>query len=112
MSLFDAAANRAATRVRREHPKILGVLLHGSVARSEPGPFSDIDLLAVTSGKRRPSNFSYFDGDIYVGVGFLSAAELEKEFSDPKEFFWARGSANTTRILYDPQGRLRRNLNR
>ena len=105
---YNDAANRAASLVRREHPRLAGVLVHGSVARGEPEPFSDIDMLAVTNQKRKPSEFSYFDGDIYVGVGFLSVAELEKEFTDPKAFCWARGSANATRILYDPRGVLRR----
>jgi predicted nucleotidyltransferase len=105
---YDEASNRAASFVRHEYPHLAGVLVHGSVARGEPGPFSDIDLVAVTSWRKKPSAFSYFDGDIYIGVGFLSVAELEKEFTDPKTFFWARGSAKATRILYDPKGVLRR----
>jgi predicted nucleotidyltransferase len=110
--LFDEATNRAVLLVRRDFPNVIGVLVHGSVARGEPGPFSDIDLLAVTSRGKKPSEFSYFDGDIYVGVGFLRIAELEREFTDPKAFFWARGSAKTTRVLYDPKGILRRILAR
>ena len=105
---YDETANRAASFVKREYPHLEGILVHGSVARGDPGPFSDIDMLALTNQKRKPSEFSYFDGDIYVGVGFLSIAELEKEFTDPKAFFWARGSAKATRILYDPKGVLRR----
>jgi predicted nucleotidyltransferase len=105
---YDEAAKRAASLVKRENPRLAGILVHGSVARGEPGPFSDIDMLAVTNSKRKPSEFSYFDGDIYVGMGFLSVAELKGEFSDPKAFFWARGSAEATRILYDPKGILRR----
>src|SRR5712692_2399922 len=105
---YNDAADRAVSIVRREYPHLSGILVHGSVARGEPGPFSDIDLLAVTKGGKRPSDFSYFDADIYVGVGFLSVAQLEKEFSDPKAFFWARGSALATKILYDPRGVLRR----
>ncbi len=105
---YDEAANRAASFVRREYPHLAGILVHGSVARGEPGPFSDIDMLGVTNRKKKPADFSYFDGDIYVGVGFLSVAELEKEFTDPRAFFWARGSAETTKILYDPKGVLRR----
>ncbi len=101
---FDKAANRAASYVRREYPDLIGVLVHGSVARGEPGPFSDVDLLAVTNGGRKPLEFSYFDGDIYIGVGFMRVAELEKEFTDPKAFFWARGSAMATEVLYDPKG--------
>ncbi len=104
---FDAAANRAASYVKREYLNVVGVLVHGSVARGEPGPFSDIDMLGVTSRGKRPSEFSYFDGDIYVGVGFLRVAQLEKEFSDPKAFFWARGSAKATRVLYDPKNTLK-----
>ena len=100
---YDEAAGRAASLARREYPRIAGILVHGSVARREPGPFSDIDMVVVTNRRRKPSEFSYFDGDIYVGVGFLSVAELEQEFTDPKAFFWARGSAKATRILYDPR---------
>jgi len=105
---YDEAASRATSYVKREYPRLAGILVHGSVARGDPGPFSDIDLVAVTSQRKKPPEFSYFDGDIYVGVGFLSVAELEKEFTDPKTFFWARGSAKATRILYDPKGVLQR----
>ncbi len=109
---FDAAASRAASYVRREYPSLVGVLVHGSVARGEPGPFSDIDLVAVTGRGKKPSQFSYFDGGIYVGVGFLRVAELEKEFNDPEEFFRVRGSAKATRLLYDPKNTLKRILAR
>ena len=108
--LFDETAKRAASFVRREYPSVVGVLVHGSVARGEPGPFSDIDMLAVLNRGKKPSDFSYFDGDIHVGVGFLKTAELEKEFTDPKAFFWARGSARATNVLYDPEGIIRRIL--
>jgi predicted nucleotidyltransferase len=109
---FDEVTQRAVALVRRDYPNVIGVLVHGSVARGEPGPFSDIDLLAVTSRGKKPSEFSYFDGDVYVGVGFLRVAELETEFSDPKAFFWARGSAKSTRVLYDPKGILKQILAR
>ena len=110
--IFDEATRRAVVLVRREFPSVIGVMVHGSVARREPGPFSDIDLVAVTGRGKKPSEFSYFDGDIYVGVGFVRVAELEREFSDPKAFFWARGSAKATRVLYDPRGVLKRILAR
>ena len=47
--------------VRREYPNVIGVMVHGSVARREPGSFSDIDLVAVTRRGRKPSEFSYFE---------------------------------------------------
>jgi predicted nucleotidyltransferase len=105
--LFDETTQRAVVLVRRDYANVIGMLVHGSVARGEPGPFSDIDLVAVTSRGKKPSEFSYFDGDMYVGVGFLRVAELEREFGDPKAFFWARGSAKATRVLYDPKGILK-----
>jgi len=105
--LFDETAKRAASFVRREYPGVIGVLVHGSVARGEPGPFSDVDMLAVIKSGKKPSDFSYFDGDIHVGIGFLKIGELEKEFTDPKAFFWARGSALATKVLYDPKGIIR-----
>ena len=98
--------------MRREFPHLVGILVHGSVARGEPEPFSDIDMVAVTGQRKKPSEFSYFDGDIYVGVGFRSVEDLEKEFSHPEEFFWARGSAKATRILYDPKRTLRTIMSR
>ena len=110
--VYNATTRRAVSLVRREYPNVVGVMVHGSVARGEPGPFSDIDLVAVTSRGRKPSAFSYFDGDIYVGIGFLRVAELEREFSDPEAFFWARGSAKATTVFYDPKKILKRILAR
>jgi len=110
--VFDEATRRAVALVRREYPNVIGVMVHGSAARGEPGPFSDIDLVAVTGRGRKPSEFSYFDGDIYVGVGFLRVKELEMEFGDPKAFFWARGSAKGAKVLYDPKGVLKQILAR
>ena len=84
-------------------------MVQGSVARGESGPFSDIDLVGVTRTRKKPAEFSYFDENIYIPVGFVSVADLEKEFRDSKQFFWARGSAkSSTRILYDPKGILGR----
>jgi predicted nucleotidyltransferase len=110
---YDEAARRAASFVKQEYPHLAGIMIQGSVARREPGPFSDIDIIAVTHQRRKPAEFSFFEGDIYVPVGFRTVAELEKEFKDPMQFFWARGSAkSSTRILYDPQGVLAKIMRR
>src|SRR6058998_421277 len=108
MKRYDDAVGHAVSLVRREFPNLVGIQVHGSVARGNPGPFSDIDLLGVYNHGKKPHDFSYFDRGIYVGVGFLRVAALRKEFSDAKSFFWARGSAENTRILYDPKGVLKR----
>src|SRR5437867_11835813 len=85
---YDEAANRAASFVRREYPHLAGILVHGSVARGEPGPFSDIDMLGVTNRKKKPADFCYFDGDSHVGVGFLSVAALEQDFRGSRAVAW------------------------
>ena len=112
MKRYGDAVGHAVSLVRGEFPNLVGIQVHGSVARGDPGPFSDIDLLGVYDHGKKPHDFSYFDRGIYVGVGFLTVAALRKEFSDAKSFFWARGSAETTRILYDPKGVLKRLVGR
>src|SRR5947209_20164771 len=94
--VFDEATRRAVALVRREHPNVIGVMVHGSVARGEPGPFSDIDLVAVTGRGRKPSEFSYYEGENYVGVEFLQVRDLAREISDRKQIFWPVGSEMTT----------------
>jgi len=105
---YEDALSRAVLLMRRENPRLVGIQVHGSVARGEPGPFSDIDLLGIYETGKKPVQFSYFDGDIYVGMGFLPVSRLKKEFKDTESFYWARGSAENTRILYDPKGTLRK----
>lgn len=110
---YDEAAKQAALSLKRKYPHLTAIMVQGSVARGELGPFSDIDLVGVTRTRKKPAEFSYFDQNIYIPVGFVSVADLEKEFKDPKQFFWARGSAkSSTRILYDPNRILRRIMHR
>src|SRR5437763_16998357 len=85
---YDEAANRAASFARREYPHLAGLLVHGSGARWEPGPFSDIDMLGVTNRKKKPAGLSYFDADIYVRVGFVAVAALEKQCTATRAFWW------------------------
>ena len=106
---YDDAARATSASLKRDYPGLVGILMQGSIARGQPGPFSDVDLMGITVHGKKPPEFSYYFQDIYISVGFRSVAELEKEFKDPNQFFWARGSAATsTRILYDPMGVLRR----
>lgn len=106
---YDEAARATSDSLKRDYPGLVGILIQGSVARRQPGPFSDIDLMGITEHGKKPLEFSYYFRDIYISVGFRSVSELKKEFRDPNQFFWARGSAaSSTRILYDPRGILRR----
>src|SRR5207247_8859239 len=73
---YDEAANRASSFLRREYPHLAGILVHGSVARGEPGPFSDIDMLGVTNRQKKPADCPYLDGHSHYGVGFRCVPEL------------------------------------
>ena len=100
---FDAAADRAVRRILRKYSNILGIIVDGSVGRGSPSPHSDVDLLAITKSRRRPDPFSYFDENIYIGIGFLTLKQYSDQAKRLRQFYWARGGALSARILYDPK---------
>jgi hypothetical protein len=105
---FDAVASRAAKRVLAQHPQTLAIGVNGSVARGQPNVYSDIDLFAIMPPGKRPARLSYLDSGCYVIVYFLG---LRKDASPQGiDFFWARGGALSTRILYDPRHILTRQI--
>ena len=101
---FNALAQRAAKLVKDEYPRVIGVIVDGSVGRGEPLPHSDIDILAIVEGGRTPRWYSYMDGGLQVGIGFLTARQYARPEQDPQRFFWARGGARSARVLYDRKG--------
>jgi predicted nucleotidyltransferase len=48
-------------RLRAEEPTALAVVLQGSFARGDPGPFSDVDLRIVTAGPPRLRDRAYLE---------------------------------------------------
>jgi len=101
---FNAVAQRAARLIEGEYPRVIGVVVDGSVGRGEPLPHSDVDVLAIVESGKTPRWFSYLDGGIHVSIGFLTAKQYETPQQNPQRFFWARGSAHSARILYDCKG--------
>lgn len=105
---FDAVARRAAQRIQAQYPRTLAIGVDGSVGRGWPMPYSDVDIYVIMPPGRRPAPIYYFDDGCYVGIGFNI---LHKDKSPSGiDFFWARGSPLTTRILYDPKDILKRHI--
>lgn len=82
--------------------------MDGSVGRNDPLPHSDIDLLVITKGGRKPDWFSYFDCGIHVTVGFKTLREYRDSDFHHRYFFWTRGGAISAKVIYDPMAILGR----
>ncbi len=65
-------------------------------------PYSDVDLHVVLRRGRKPSEYSYFDHGIYVGIGFDTLKELRGSVRDFKDFFWIREQAASSWIFMIP----------
>ncbi len=66
-------------RLRDEEPGALAVVLQGSVARGDAGPFSDVDLRIVTAGAPRRRDRAYIEPEVgrlvHYSVGSRPLAE-------------------------------------
>ncbi len=84
---FNSAVNRATSRILKQYPQMIAIILNGSVARKEVSPYSDVDILGIM-GPHHPESFAYFDQEILVGLGFVTLNQFKKWSSDVKEFYW------------------------
>ncbi len=98
----------AAELLQREGRNLVGVGVYGSVARGEERAFSDVDLLAVLRKKRaRPRMF--VRGGVLVSLLQTTPREASAEVrGSPWNLPEALSGWRSMRILYDPQGILRR----
>ncbi len=87
------------------YPNVVAIAVDGSVGRGNPFPYSDVDVFALVKSGRRPGSLYYLDEGCYVGIGFLPVKQKRETAVD---FLWARGGAKSVRILYDPEGFLKR----
>jgi phosphoribosyl-AMP cyclohydrolase len=100
----EAFIERWATRLRREFPEAVAVILKGSYARGEPLPHSDVDFDVLTSGGPREEYPVYFDtiGGKLVHVS-VAVRDLDGWLATEREpQTWAFGlpAAEATRLLW------------
>jgi len=104
-------------RLRALEPGALAVLVQGSHARGDAGPFSDVDLRVVTSGTPRERDRVVFEEEdgrlVHYSVGARPLAELVAATTDAEIWPWLAEHYATVRPLWDPSdvvGLLRRTV--
>jgi len=87
-------------------PGIRAIVLKGSFARGDAGPFSDIDLMCLTDGQ--PGSpveaHSYLVDDRLVVVSYVSPAQVEEWFSRPEVALEVMVGLRTAGPLLDREG--------
>jgi hypothetical protein len=88
------------------------VFAHGSYARGEETPTSDLDLHAVTLGETVHPYTTWFVGDLHVSIGFSSARRVREARARPAEWslrfavdspgVWVWSTAAAVAALGDP----------
>jgi predicted nucleotidyltransferase len=94
MSLSQDVLDRIIVRLRAAEPKLQAVVLCGSHARGEGGPFSDIDIMALTDGAPKRHERAWFEigmeGQmLHVSVGAESLEDFEE--AETQAANWALG---------------------
>jgi hypothetical protein len=86
-----------------------GVMLAGSRARGNAGPFSDVDWVRLARDEERlPGDGSYLIDGRLVVVGTLTTSFVEKIFSEPGVACDFITGLRTAQILLDGEGQLAR----
>ncbi len=108
-----------------EHiPHVSAIWVRGSVARGEPGPYSDIDMMIVLGQEQaRPRNqfhsrffneYSRFFNECLVRVEETTEKSFRQDHLSKydERFFWKLRALRESRILYDPTGIVKETIRR
>jgi hypothetical protein len=97
-------------RLRADEPAALAVLLQGSFARGDAGPYSDVDLRVVTAGPPRSRDRGYLVQQggrlVHYSVGSRSLAELLEAIGNAEVWPWLEPHYRAVKPLWDPHGTL------
>ena len=84
---------------------VQGILLTGSYARGDAGPFSDVDLVRLVADGAAPDGAgSHLIAGKLVTVSNVDSVGIEAWFSDPEQIIDAVQSLRDARILVDEHG--------
>ncbi|OQA11600.1 MAG: Nucleotidyltransferase domain protein [Chloroflexi bacterium ADurb.Bin360] len=95
-----------ALTARFFRPGVMALVLVGSFARGDAGPFSDVDLLCVMEGdaSQHPEAGSHLIDGCLVVVSCVTLEQLEAAFVRPEMAVQMIAGLRSARILMDPQG--------
>jgi predicted nucleotidyltransferase len=99
---FEEILQRAKVRILKENPNVLGIIVDGSAARGDQGPYSDIDIIALTKPKSKLKKLFYFEDKIQVDIWFMAIDSYDKA-PEGVGAMYARGPSGH-RILFDKNG--------
>jgi hypothetical protein len=70
---------------RFDGPQVTAIVLMGSHATGNAGPFSDVDLLRLITGEKPPDDGSHWIDGRLVTVSSRTVGEIDEIFGDPRE---------------------------
>lgn len=103
-------------RLRCEIPDSVAILVKGSVARGEAGPFSDLDLDVLTSSAPRDEYLAWIEDHagrpVHVSVAVQLLADWLGDAHDPVSWSYGLPARETTQLAWARDDRHREMLDR
>ncbi|HEV2072562.1 MAG TPA: nucleotidyltransferase domain-containing protein [Thermomicrobiales bacterium] len=104
-------------RLRRSIPDAAAILLKGSYARGEPGPFSDVDFDVLVDPGPRDDYLTYLVQDdggqlVHVSVAVQDVESWLSEADEVEDWAYRLTALETTLLLWAREESLRRRLDR
>lgn len=97
------AGQLQALTKRFDAPEVRAILLVGSYARGDAGPYSDIDVLRLVEKPLEAAGSYLFQGKLAT-VSDAVLSELEAKFSAPQEAIDIVSGLRSARVLVDKDG--------
>ena len=84
---------------------VTAIILMGSYARGDAGPFSDVDLVRFKSNEEEiPGSGTHLIDGFFVVVSDVSPSQVDTWFTNPEEATECIAGLRTARPLWDPEG--------
>ncbi len=95
-------------RLRKVEPSAVAILLFGSRALGNEGPYSDVDLRVITAREPEVRDRIYFEEYggrlVHFSIGSRSISELMRLCQDPERWAWMKPTYTSAKVLWDSTG--------